>query len=294
MGENSKIEWTDNTFNAWVGCQKVSPACDHCYAEGWAKRTGQGDLWQGERRRTSASNWKQPIKWNRQAEDAKRRARVFCSSLADVFDNQVPKEWRDDLWTLIADTPYLDWLLLTKRPQNIAKMLPDPATGVKPWGDGWPNVWLGTTAEDESEYVRRWNALARIPAGVRFISYEPVLGPIASLRLGELPVPDWLICGGESGRGARPMHPDWARSIRDQCAAAGVPFFFKQWGEWHPCEMAEGGVCYPMPGHAPFDSWKAPIFDTEIETGWNWRKLGKKRAGRLLDGVEHNGMPEAT
>jgi protein gp37 len=149
MAETSKIEWTDATFNPWVGCTKISPACDHCYAEGWAKRAGNPELWQGERRRTSVANWRMPVKLNAKAMAEGRRRRVFCASLADVFDNQVPAEWRADLWALIRATPMLDWQLLTKRPQNIARMLPAN------WGKGWPNVWLGTTVENQTEANRR-------------------------------------------------------------------------------------------------------------------------------------------
>ncbi len=232
MAENSKIEWTDHTFNPWVGCTKVSPACDHCYAEGWAKRTGHPELWTGERRLTSEANWKQPIKWNRAAAAAGARHRVFCASLADVFDNQVPTHWRWELWQLIAHTPALDWLLLTKRPQNIAKMLPQ----VWPWP--MPNVWLGTTVENQEEANRRIPALLAVPARVRFLSCEPLLGPV-SLSVTWLSVPvgdgpermdgiDWVIAGGESGGGARMMAPIWAASLRDQCAGAGVAFFMKQ------------------------------------------------------------------
>lgn len=217
MGANSKIEWTDHTFNPWVGCTKVSPACDHCYAEGWAERTGQSRLWGGERRRTTAANWRQPIKWNRDASASSERRKVFCASLADVFDNQVPAEWRADLWSLVAATPRLNWLLLTKRPQNIAKMLPPD------WHNGWPNVWLGTTVENKAE-CRRINHLRHIPAAVRFLSCEPLLEEIEPDMTGI----SWVICGGESGPGARLMNPAWARSLRDQCAAAGVPFFMKQ------------------------------------------------------------------
>ena len=236
MGENTLIEWAHSTFNAWVGCQKISPACDNCYAENWAKRTGQAGLWQGERRRTHEVNWRQPIKWNKAAEAAGVRHRVFCSSLADVFDNQVPKEWRRDLFGLIRETPSLDWLLLTKRPQNIRKMLPHD------WFDGWKNVWLGTTVENRIEADRRIPHLLAVPARVRFLSCEPLLKPIhfsdvtrrsdAVQMLGKpaLQGIQWVICGGESGPGARPMHPDWARSLRDQCAAAGVAFFMKQMG----------------------------------------------------------------
>lgn len=224
MAENSKIEWCDHTFNPWVGCTKVSPACDHCYAEGWAKRTGQAHLWSGERRRTSLANWRQVAAWDRKAMVSGKRSRVFCASLADVFDNQADPEWRAMLWRLIADTSALDWLLLTKRPQNIAKMLPAD------WGDGYPNVWLGTTAEDAAHYNQRWHHVAAIPAVVRFLSFEPALGAIGDLGLWSDGSPDWVIAGGESGPGARPMHPDWAREARDQCNLAGVAFFMKQMG----------------------------------------------------------------
>lgn len=256
MGENSKIEWTDHTFNPWVGCTKVSPACDHCYAESWAKRTGHSELWAGERRRTKT--WDEPIKWDRKAKLEGMRRRVFCASLADVFDNQVPRGWRDDLWTLIANTRNLDWLLLTKRPQNITKMLPL-------WGEGgWPHVWLGTTADDQDHFEQRWPHLAKIPAAVRFISYEPALGP---LRLWEArgEEPDWIIAGGESGGKARPPRIEWFRDLRDDCARLGVAYLFKQWGEFAPDD--------------PSANRTAMV------------RVGKKCAGRLLDGVEHNGFP---
>ncbi len=225
MGKDSAIEWTHHSFNPWVGCTKVSSACDHCYAESWAKRAGSPELWTGDRRRTSAANWRQPLKWNREAEAAGVRARVFCASLADVFDNRVPAEWRVDLWALIQATRALDWLLLTKRPQLIARMLPGE------WrGHGWRNVWLGVTAEDAEQYRRRWHHLAAIPTALRFLSYEPALGPIGDLELWRERAPEWIICGGESGPKARPMQPGWARDVRAQCRAAGRRFFFKQWG----------------------------------------------------------------
>ena len=315
MGEDTKIEWTDHTFNPWVGCTKVSAACDHCYAEGWAKRTGAPQLWQGQRRRTSEANWQKPLSWNLKAERAGTRARVFCASLADVFDNQVPTRWRDGLWWLIEQTPNLDWLLLTKRPQNIAKMLPDPRTGVREWGDGWPNVWLGTTAENQEEADRRIPVLLETPAAVRFLSAEPLLGPVDLTRLTapgsadparrftrwdalrgtstiEHPVfggggaapgnLDLVIVGGESGPGARPMHPDWARALRDSCRAAGVAFFFKQWGAWAPGES-------PRVGAKDAHFWPAADdgrYPTEVSY-----LLGKARAGRLLDGRTHDEMP---
>jgi len=298
MAENSKIEWCDHSWNPWVGCTKISPACDHCYAEGWAKRTGGAALWQGERRRTSVQNWRQPLKWDRAAASAGVRAKVFCASLADVFDNQVPQEWRTDLWALIRSTPHLDWLLLTKRPQNIEKFVPFD------WPDtGYQNVWLGTTVENQQEADRRIPHLLSVPARVHFLSCEPLLGPLDIAQylepdeihgidwsrptgqkvgacIGFRPAVQWVIAGGESGPGARPMHPDWAGTLRDQCAAAGVAFHFKQWGEWVAEIQSPEDVV--LPGWSR-EFWKG---------GPSMWKTGKKAAGRLLDGVEHNGMPE--
>jgi protein gp37 len=255
VAENTKIEWCDSTFNPWVGCTKVSPACDFCYAEKWALRTGQAHLWAGERRRTTEQNWKLPLKWNRQAEAEGRRFRVFCASLADVFDNQVPSRWREDLWHLIDQTPHLDWLLLTKRPQMIERFLPDVRTGVKPWGLGWPNVWLGTTVENQEEAERRIPHLLAVPARVHFLSCEPLLGVvnlmnvrvglnsplhktgllaashdhIAPLIWGTRPHRlGWVIAGGESGPGWRKT-PDGAFDrLQADCERAGVAFFMKQ------------------------------------------------------------------
>jgi protein gp37 len=226
------------------------------------------------------------MRWDAQAAASGIRARVFCASLADVFDNQVPMRWRDDLWHLIDQTPNLDWLLLTKRPQNIAKMLPVPESGTPPWGDGWPNVWLGTTTENQDEYNRRWPHLAAIRAAVHFISYEPALGPLDIWATGT--VPDWVIAGGESGPKARPMHPAWARSLRDQCAAAGVPFHLKQHGEW----LGYGAGRLPDE-HSNLGLPKAPSAHHEFPDGTVVFRVGKKAAGRLLDGVEHNGFPDS-
>ena len=169
MAENSKIEWTDHTFNPWIGCQKVSPGCDNCYAEALMDKRYRKVEWgpHGERKRTSEANWKLPFRWARTAEATGKRPRVFCASLADVFDNQVPPGWRMDLFALIECTPQLDWLLLTKRPENIRKMVPlfwqEPKL---------TNVWLGTTAEDQEHFDHRWNILSQVPASVRFISYD--------------------------------------------------------------------------------------------------------------------------
>ncbi|MDE4189633.1 DUF5131 family protein [Phaeobacter gallaeciensis] len=297
MAENSKIEWTDHTFNPWTGCTAVSPACDHCYAEGWAKRSGHVQ-WgaHAQRRRTTPATWGKPIQWNRAAKEEGVRRKVFCASLADVFDNHksIQPEWRQELWELIRTTPHLDWLLLTKRPQNIARYLPDS------WGDGWDNVWLGTTVENQTEAERRVPVLLNTPARIRFLSCEPLLGPVdLSLGLGctcdddercfgtcdyyraggspnRL---DWVICGGESGPGARPMHRDWARSLRDQCEAADVAFHFKQWGDWL------AGPGFACPDDLPTDGWHH--FDPECSS----KRVGKKKAGRLLDGQEWNQVP---
>jgi len=229
MADTTGIEWADRTWSPWVGCTKVSAACDHCYAEAWAKRTGSPALWQGERRRTSADYWRKPLKWDRQASDSGERPRIF-PSLCDPFDNQAHPDWRADFWALIAKTPHLDWLLLTKRPQNIAKMLPGAyveqliGRDLPSWP--WPNVWLGMTAENQEEFDRRYPYLAAIPAAVHFVSYEPALGPL-SLR-DAYPLPDWFICGGESGPGARQMSADWARALRDECSSIWTRFFMKQ------------------------------------------------------------------
>jgi len=314
VGENSKIEWCDHTFNPWTGCTKVSAACDNCYAESWAKSSGQVE-WgpHAERRRTSSDYWRQAIKWNKRAEREGRRYRVFCASLADVFDNQVSARWRDDLWHYIDQTPHLDWLLLTKRPQNIAKMLPDPRTGTPVWGAGWRNVWLGTTAENQEEADRRIPHLLSVPAAKWFLSCEPLLGPLDIRRfMPSVDVPykgdrlflirralgiQWVITGGESGPNARPMHPDWARSLRDQCQAAGVPFFFKQWGEFLPDRpldhAARRGIMLRADGGVPTEDDMPAIakgaFD--FSSFQHLSMVGKKKAGAMLDGREWRETP---
>lgn len=319
MAETTGIEWCDSTFNPVVGCTKVSAACDNCYAETWAKRTGQSALWNGERRLTSDANWRKVVRWQEGAgefrEQAGHRRRVFCASLADVFDNQWKEEWREALWVLIQRCPGLDFLMLTKRPQNIRKMLPED------WGSGWPNVWLGTTVENQEEADRRIPHLLAVPARVHFLSCEPLLGPIRlhEINLGNGRVMDalrgetwwwgaervralsyrydlerglrhvkWAIGGGESGPNARPWHLNWARSLRDQCASAGVPFFWKQHGEWLP-----GGDWYEThPVSLPCRVWNGTAWTDDGAVGGEIMvRLGKARAGALLDGVAHRGMP---
>jgi protein gp37 len=231
MAAQTAIPWTDATFNPWLGCTRVSPACDHCYAAALSWRTGRRDrrgldLWEprAERLRTTPHYWRQPLRWNADATLEGTRRRVFCASMADIFDNRAPAAWRADLWRLIRATPALDWQLLTKRPQNIAGMLPPE------WGDGWPNVWLGTTTENQDEAARRIPHLIAIPATLRFLSVEPMLEAMNLVPwLDEL---HWLIVGGESGVGnrSRSMHPGWVRDLRDQAQSIGVAFFLKQIG----------------------------------------------------------------
>lgn len=316
----TKIEWTSTTrpdgsvipgftFNPWIGCQKVSEACKNCYAENETfvrvARSNGRELWgpNAERHVTSESYWKQPLKWNREAAEPcflcgdvapacqcgnKKRYRVFCASLADVFEAREELiEPRSRLLQLIAETPNLDWLLLTKRPGNIRGLLECSVANrpwVRDWLDGNPpsNIWLGTSIENQEQADRRIPELLKIPARVRFLSCEPLLGEVAltlkcprdhnndgdcDWHRNGCPRIHWVIAGGESGANARAMQVRWARSLRDQCIAAGVPFFFKQWGEWRPI-----GVGTDEHGTPPL-------------------RMGKKKAGRLLDGVEHNGMP---
>lgn len=243
----STIEWCHFSFNPWIGCQEVSAACDNCYARVMNARWGWVEGWgpHGERRRTSEANWKAPLRWSRLAASAGERRRVFCASLADVFDNQVPAAWRLELWALINQTPALDWLLLTKRPENVAKMLPHP------WRGGWPNVWLGFTAEDQEHLDRGVRAMMGVPAAVRFASYEPALGPITRMISDRL---DWVICGGESGAGARheAEFSGWARDCRDLCRGTGVRFFLKQMVGKRPIPADLMVRQFPQPRRAPW------------------------------------------
>lgn len=228
MAENTKIEWADHTFNPWMGCTKVSPACDNCYAENLMDtRYGRVSWGAGEDRvRTSKANWGKPRQWNRDAAAAGTRPFVFCASLADVFDNEVDELWRADLFDLIADTPNLVWLLLTKRIGNVRKMT-DPlrACRILP-----PNVAIGATMANQEEYDRDARKLAEVKTFAdplfTFGSFEPLLGPV--LLDGD--APDWIIVGGESGGNARPMDLDWARSLKRDCDVLGHTFNFKQVG----------------------------------------------------------------
>lgn len=299
MGENTNIEWCSHTFNPWRGCTKVSPGCANCYAEAMSKRNPAVlGVWGDNGTRVVAvdSYWKQPLKWNRDAEKAGERRRVFCASLADVFEDHPAIEpgWRADLGQVIQNTPQLDWLLLTKRPENVYRMLPDFWINFyEPYGMP-KNVWIGTTVENQEQADKRISELLKIPASVRFLSCEPMLGPIDLTNVGperwdvlhgwkpasenypegaNTSRVDWVICGGESGPNARPMQTIWAQALRDQCQAAGVPFLFKQWGEYLPDNQN------PKVG-----SGISPEYTGAV-------KIGKKNAGRLLDGVEWNQYP---
>ena len=174
MAKNSKIEWTHHTFNAWTGCTKVSIGCDHCYAESWAKRSGLVEWGSGKPRKlTTDANWRQPLKWNREAKEEGVRCRVFCSSLADVFDNEIDPSWRKRLFDLVRQTPSLDWIIVTKRIGNAMTMLPAD------WGAaGYPNVWLLATVCNQAEADRDVPKLLRTPAAVHGLSIEPMLEPI--------------------------------------------------------------------------------------------------------------------
>lgn len=325
MGENSKIEWCNHTFNAMIGCTKVSDGCKFCYAEEMMdKRYGRAQ-WgtSGTRVRTSAENWKKPYTWNRKAERLGIRYRVFCESLGDVFeDHPAWIEPRRDLLRVTVKTPYLDWLFLTKRIENVLGMIEESAEYLFKHGDiavaskwlKWlkhgsdymPNVWVGTSVENQKVADQRIPELLKIPAAVRFLSMEPLLGPVNSYVTytvdgleveidylrgtmsieGQARVPcnkvNHIIVGGESGTHARPMHPDWVRSIRDECVDAGTPFLFKQWGAWLPYDVRCSDK-YPQ----NMGSSDHAVLEDDL-----FAKVGKHNSGRLLDGVEWNQFPK--
>lgn len=361
MADATKIDWCDSTFNPWIGCTRVSPACDDCYAARSTPARTRGIDWGAgqPRQRTGADNWAKPLKWNRTAFFAcptcgwrgdkpasfqcestddpvcpkcnglvmEGRRRIFCASLSDWLDNEVPIEWLVDLLDLIRRTPNLDWLLLSKRIGNWQSRIAEAAEWKKQeslerlrsgipcelgawlvsWASGHPraNVWIGATVVNQQEADRDVPKLLQVPARVRFLSVEPMLGPVNLLQAWANgprhvedeahPKPfrplhglDWVICGGESGPKARPMHPEWARSLRAYCAAAEIPFLFKQWGEWAP--SPDGG----LPDHLPNEIGKTSWYFTPPEHDWCkvWR-FGKKAAGNLLDGRQHLEWPEA-
>lgn len=305
MADHSSIEWTDATWNPITGCSIVSPGCTNCYAmklagtrlkhspsrQGLTKDTKAGPVWTGEVRLNE--QWlDQPLRW-------KRPRKIFVCAHGDLFAENVPDEWIDRVFAVMALAPHHTFQVLTKRAERMREYLDprgEPATKrISRLAPNTllklplPNVWLGVSAERQQEADERIPHLLATPAAIRFVSAEPMLGPIdfyetsAAMPIDRHPWKDgpilqgidWIIVGGESGQGARPMHPDWARSIRDQCAAAGVAFHFKQWGRWSPDRPADG----------IWSDFQATVEPTMFP-------IGKKRAGRLLDGVEHNGFPE--
>jgi len=312
--DNSKIEWTDHTFNPWWGCMKVSEGCKHCYAEALDNRW-KGSHWgpNGNRKPMSAEYWRKPLKWNDAAAKAGKPAKVFCASMADVFEGHPDTLLHlVRLFTIIHSTSNLIWQLLTKRPENIMRLVPEP------WKTSWPsNVWIGTSVENQAAADERIIHLLSVPAPVRFLSCEPILGRVdlwypksiwpegpktccSGKDCGCMGLPvdpplisgiDWVIAGGESGHHARPMHPDWVRSLRDQCAAADVPFFFKQWGQYIPTYHA-GERCYEKSryGNSIGECWVK--WDHRFDDGTGMIKVGKKAAGRLLDGKEYSQFPQ--
>lgn len=299
MGSNSKIEWCDHTFNPVMGCVKVSDGCKFCYAEEMMdKRYGKAQWGPTAKRvRTSKENWRKPYMWNKEAKELGIRYKVFCASLSDVFEDHV--DWvqpRRNLVVMMEQTPYLQWQLLTKRPENVMRLLRETMTiDLDTWFVGMGDrVWIGTSVENQAMADKRIPELLKIPTKVRFLSMEPLLGSVDLRRWLEFagcdtdlgisnPGVDWVIVGGESGPHARPMHPDWARSVRDQCQAAGVKFFMKQWGEWAPrahFAITEGT-----------ESNRVHRF--RFEDGQLMYRYEKKVAGRELDGREWDEMPGA-
>lgn len=307
MAETTLISWTDYTWSPWTGCTRVSPACDGCYAahlmDTRMHRAEWGEPGAGEGTRSlmSDSYWKKPLAWNAKAAKANAERPPFVfPSLCDPFDSAVPQEWRRRFFKLIDDTPFLIWLLLTKRLGNVAK-LTDPERGELPLPC---NVAIGGTFCNQQEWDRDGGKLeaAKVQTGAIFSfgSFEPLL---SGIDFKGKPLPDWIIAGGETNQGehkARPTHPKWVRDLRDQAVAGGKPFHFKQWGEWVP---QLGSVSLPdnpeisryqwaeWDGEA-WEHWDRPMWCDELDPDHSMIRAGKKKTGRLLDGIEHNAFPE--
>ncbi len=342
MARKTKISWAHSTFNPWIGCEKVSPACTHCYAEMVAKRMGKEAWGKGAPRILTVDDyWRQPVQWNQEAAASGQEWRVFCGSLMDVMEDRRDLDApRERLYDLIEATPSLTWLLLSKRPENFVRLAP------KRWSGRWPdNTVAMATAENQQYLNERLPYLLQVPAR-RGLSIEPLLGPVVipetalpcthcrgrgwyleefrsdrgvpckycrerAATLGGGPFAPrqmvkfdylhWVIVGGESGGGARPMHPKWAKDLRDQCAKHGVAFHFKQWGEWLPVSdighKLHESLYKPAPKRDPEAARKPKVATGVLGTDGQWRKdyaegsgamlmfrAGARRAGRLLDG----------
>lgn len=328
MSDGTKIEWTDATANVINGCTVVSPGCEHCYAMRLAatrlkdhpSREGLARMHNGHPQWTGKVSFHQPaleqvLRW-------RRPRRIFWNAHGDTFHPDVPDEWIDLCFAAMAATPQHTHQVLTKRPERARTYLRGPwrrerigeafVNSIRPSGldckldweaedepasipkDNWPipNVWLGTSVEDQRRADERVPILLDTPAAVRWLSMEPLLGPVEDR--GCLSKVDWVVVGGESGPDSRPMHPNWARSIRDQCAAAGVPFHFKQWGDWEPFDSDDLlERCAPEQGNRAMPETAVVSADPNSMHGRQqhmWR-VGKREAGRLLDGVQHDGYP---
>lgn len=275
MSAKTEISWTDASWSPWWGCTAVSPACDHCYAESFSRRLGYAEgstkfpIWgkNAERRSFGDEHWAKPLKWNKSAGKRGRRIRAFPSMCDPMEDRRDLDQPRERWYRLIEDTPNIDWLILTKRPQNFRRFLPSEWL-VNPRA----NVWLMATVES-SEYLWRADALRFTPAVVHGLSVEPLLGPIPELR-DHLDGIDWVITGGESGAKARPANPQWFRDIRDLCRANNVAYHHKQNGEWVSVSEVE------EPGR-----------HHHFEDGRTVRRVGVKSAGSTIDGQEWKQFP---
>lgn len=341
MADATPIEWTDSTWNPITGCTRVSEGCRNCYAEVMAARfSGPGQWGEGLARIVRDPNgkaidhrWTGKLRFNDRALDLPLRwrkpRRIFVNSTSDLFHEYVPDEWIDRVFAVMALAPRHTFQMLTKRPERAqAYLINHPHNHIqirrqiagraphalRSQGDAGrmvplPNVWLGTSIEDQATADARIPHLLATPAAVRFVSAEPLLGPVDLTRWSGIEGDggtmgfglDLVIVGGESGPGARPMHPDWARSLRDQCQAAGVAFFFKQWGEWTPGENVLSQIT-GWRANATYGPWVGGdewLFgETDMgdpEEDWHDEpdlyRVGKKAAGRLLDGREWNQMP---
>jgi protein gp37 len=313
MGDKSDIQWTDATWNPVTGCTEVSPGCDHCYAKTFAERfrgVPNHPYTQGFDLTLHPDRLDLPLRWT-------KPRRIFVNSMSDLFHQDVPDRFIEQVFDVMGDAQQHTFQVLTKRPDRMRRYC--LVAGECEWPYPYPNVWLGTSVESAA-YTWRIDKLRETPAAVRFLSCEPLLGPINLQRLRITPTHhtvidglagygletggrtklDWVIAGGESGPDARPMHPDWARGLRDQCQATGVPFFFKQWGEWAPqigaIDLYEFGEQsrrqWAVWEDDRWEHWDRPCWMDDLGPEEDCMvRVGKHRAGALLDGREHREMP---
>jgi protein gp37 len=308
MAKRTEIEWCKSTLNLWIGCDRISPACDHCYAQDWDRRFHAGAHWgpDAQRLKTSQATWNHAYTWDRQARDTVFAGRkgfwpVFVNSLSDFFDNQVDVYWRDQAWKVMRECRHLTFILVTKRVGNVPAML--PSDWLNMFGDlNYPHVWILATVWDQASADRDIPKLFNFCANVRGVSLEPMLGPVdISAHLGmhrvylkgdELPYQtdlDWVIVGAETGSKARPLHPDHVRTVRDQCQESGTAFFFKHWGAWaHESQILDNAMLanrvYTLePDEGGCHEWDDGTLSVRV--------LGKD-AGRFLDGRAWSEFPQ--